>query len=292
MGVNINQLEMTSVISPTDTIPVQTAGGTKQMPLTVLVPNTPAAHNNIIRGKVLTDTYTLAQIFSMIQARDYHDIFAGDRLRVTVPAIAETGWTEQVAEFLVAEIESHNNYGDTAAMCNKGHLCIVPAGILGSAKMNDTHTTEGAYEGSYMHKTVMPAVQAALETAFGADHILTTREFLSKVVDTTHASMSIPNANGCVTFANNWVDCKVRLMTEMEVYGSAAFSSSGEDLRCGLGHQLSVFRLDHTALFNRAAFWLSAVALSGNFANVDWDGGVSYNGAGYVIGVRPRFVIG
>jgi len=292
MSIKINQLESVNGFSAADTILVQTPSGTKQMPLSILMPCTPAAHNNFPRGKVLTDTYTLAQIYDMVEARDYHDIFVGDKIRATVPAITATGWTEQVTEFLVGEIESHKGYGDTTALDNRGHLLIVPAGTLGNAKMNETNDTTGAYDGSAMDDTVLPAVQTALEAAFGADHLLTAREFLTSVVDTTHASMSVPGAMGCVTFVNNWKDRKVRLMTELEVYGCSAFSSSGEDNRAGLGHQISLFRLDHTAIYNRAYWWLSAVCASTYFCRVDWAGVVTHTGAAHVYGVRPRFIIG
>jgi len=255
------------------------------------MPNTAAAHNNFIRGKVLTDTYTLAQIYTMVAERDYHDIFVGDIIKVNVPAITATGFTAQQVEFLVAEIESHWNYGDNESM-NKGHLCLVPAGSLGTAKMNETHTTEGAYDGSQMDNTVMPAVQTALEAAFGAAHLLTAREHLSAVVDTTHASKGIPSAMGCVTYKSNWVNRKCRLMTELEVYGSSEFSSSGEDGRCGLPHQLAIFRLNPAAITIRADWWLSSVATSASFCDVDWYGFVDYGGAAHVFAVRPRFIIG
>lgn len=291
MGVKINELESVNNFMPTDSLVLQTAGGTKQMPVSVLVPNTPEAHNNFIRGKVLTDEYSLAEIFAMVAARDYHDIFVGDKIKVNVPAIAETGFTAQTATMLVAEIESHWNYGDSTPL-NKGHLLLVPEGTLGNAKMNPTNTTEGGYDGSDMDNTIMPAVQTALETAFGAAHLLTAREFLTSVVDTTHASKGIPSATGTVTFANNWQDRKVRLMTELEVYGSSCFSSSGEDDRGGLSHQISLFRMSHKAVCNRAGWWLSSVAASTYFCLVYWDGFVHYGGASFAFGVRPRFIIG
>lgn len=289
--MKLNELKAATSFNPTDCIPIDTGTETKKLPMSVLIPNTAAAHNNFIRGKVLTDEYNLDQILTMVAARDYRDIFAGDKIKVNIPAITETGFAGGVTEFLVAEIESHWNYGDNTNM-NKGHLCLVPSAYLGTAKMNETNTTEGAYEGSQMHTTTMPAVQTALESAFGADHLLTAREFLTKTVDTTHASKGIPQAMGCTIFVNNWKDCKVRLMTELEVYGSSCFSSSGEDDRGGLGHQLALFRMDNQAIYNRATWWLSAVAYSTNFCYVSGYGLVNYYGASYAYGVRPRFIIG
>lgn len=221
----------------------------------------------------------------------YHDIFVGDKIKATVPAITPTSFAGGETEFLVAEIESHWNYGDSTPL-NKGHLLLVPSGILGSAYMNATNTTEGAYDGSYMDDTVMPAVQTALESAFGADHVLTAREFLTSVVNTTFAAKGVPGTTGAVTFVNNWVDRKCRLMTELEVYGSSCFSSSGEDDRAGLSHQLALFQADPKAVCIRATWWLSAVATSTAFCIVISDGLVHYYGASLVLGVRPRFIIG
>ena len=50
--------------------------------ISALIPNTPEAHNNFYRGKVLTDYYTLNEIYAMIANRDYHDIFVGDKIKV------------------------------------------------------------------------------------------------------------------------------------------------------------------------------------------------------------------
>jgi len=254
--------------------------------------NVMAMHNAHVRGKVLTDEYTLDEIYTMIQNRDYSDIYIGDVINVSVPAISVTGFTAATTPFLVAEIESHRNYGDTTTYDEKGHIMLVPETILGTAYMNSSNTSEGAYDGSYMDNTVMPAVQAALESAFGAAHVLTTREFLTATVDTTHTSKGVPSATGCVTFKNNWVDRKCRLMTELEVYGDDVFSSSGEDSRGGLSHQIALFRADHTAIGNRCNYWLSAVADSWGFCNVDSSGQADCTGASYGGGVRPRFIIG
>lgn len=291
MATKIKDLPKARSFRATDTLILGTGAETKGMPMSVLVPNTAAAHNNFIRGKLLTSEYTLDEILAMVAARDYSDIFVGDKIKMKVPAIAETGFAGGETEFTIAEIESHWNYGDSTPL-NKGHLCMVPSGILGSAKMNDTNTTEGGYDGSYMDNTVMPAVQAALEAAFGVGHVLSAREFLTSLVNTTYQSAMIPNAVGCTTFVNNWVDRKCRLMTELEVYGCPAFSSSGEDLRAGLSHQLALFRKDPKAICIRAHWWLSAVALSADFCGVNSLGLVSYHSASNVIGVRPRFIIG
>lgn len=291
MGIKINQLETVNKFLPTDTIPIQTAGGTKQMPMSVLIPNTAEAHNNFVRGKVLTDQYSLSEIYAMVAARNYSDIFVGDKIRVAVPAISATGFAAATVTMLVAEIESHWNYGDSTPL-NKGHLLLVPEGTLGNAAMNATNTTEGGYDGSAMDNTVMPAVQAALESAFGADHLLAALEFLTALVNTTAISKGVPTSTGCTVFKNNWTTRKCRLMTELEVYGSSCFSSSGEDDRGGLPHQIALFRLNHKAIVNRASWWLSAVCNSTDFCYVRGDGLVSYYGAGYSFGVRPRFIIG
>ena len=291
MSTKIKDLQQATHFQASDVLVLGTGSGVKKMPMSVLLPNTAAAHNQFVRGKTLTDEYSLADIYAMVQARDYHDIFVGDKIKAIVPAIGATNFAGGQTEFLVAEIESHWNYGDSTPL-NKGHLLLVPSGILGSAYMNPTNTTEGAYDGSYMDDTVMPAVQTALEAAFGADHVLTAREFLTSVVNTTFATKGVPGGTGAVTFANNWVDRKVRLMTELEVYGGSVFSSSGEDDRAGLSHQIALFRMDHKAVCNRAHWWLSAVAGSTYFCSVYGVGAVTYYSASNVFGVRPRFTIG
>jgi len=187
-----------------------------------------AEHNSHVRGKVLTDIYTIAQIETMIANRNYEDIYVGDIIKVTISAITESNFSGGVTPFEVAEIEGCKYYGDSITM-DKGHLVMIPRDTLGSAHMNESNVTTGGYYGSYMHTTVIPVINTALKSAFGSDHILTTREIMSTAVNTSATSAGYGTENSGATSSCGWYDCCSRLMTEAEVYGFKNWSSSGHD---------------------------------------------------------------
>ena len=249
--------------------------------------NTVELHNRIYRGKILTDEYTYDQIMSMVKAGNFSDIYMGDIIERDTPAISVTSFAAKAkTQYVILGINFLNNYGDTPV--NENHLVMMPLDGLGSAYMNPTHVTTGAYKGSYMNQTVMPAVNTALTTAFGSAHLMTTREWLSTTVTTTIASRAGLGWQGGTT-AGEWTDCKARLMTEHEFYGDSPFSSSAYD-NIGLDLQFPALRIPK--IVNRRFYrWLSSVANSTSFCNVYASGNPGSNGAGSVLAVCPRFAI-
>ena len=90
-----------------------------------------------------------------------------------------------------------------------------------------------------------------------------------------------------------WNNVQACLMTEVEVYGSVVWSSSGYDTGTGKT-RLPLFAFSTMAINNRKSYyWLRDVASSSSFAVVRSDGGaycgLASNASNYV---RPRFVIG
>lgn len=279
---------------------INTASGPQKIKASLLVPelvkifcgddfNTQVAvHNSLIRHKVLTDHYEYSEILTNLANNDISDIFAGDIIERDTPAISVTKYAgKQKEKYIILEINGLAGYGDTPPSGN--HLVMAPLDGLGDAYMNSTNITTDAYQGTYMHRTVMPAVNAALESAFGSSHVVTTRELLTNTVVTTYPSMSGANRQGCSTSAA-WVDCKARLMTELEVYGCTAWSSSGYDTYAGIAHQFAAFR-DAWVMCRRFRWWLSAVNDSATFCVVNGSGSPGNGDASGVLRVRPRFVI-
>ena len=87
--------------------------------------------------------------------------------------------------------------------------------------------TTGGYAGSKMHTTVLPVYAAALQKALN-NHIISHRELLTTAVSTTGNS----NAGaGQIGYASSWEwkDCLLRLMSEIQIYGSTVLSSSFYD---------------------------------------------------------------
>ncbi len=257
----------------------------------VLTGGEPEAHNQIYRGgKILTDFYSYDEIIEMVQARDFSDIFVGDIIERDTPAISVTNFAAKAkTQYVVLGINSLNNHGDTPKLQNRPHLVMMPLDGLGSAYMNATNITTGGYRDSYMNKTVIPAVVTALESAFGASHVLQTREYITNTVTTTVASRGGLGWQGGST-AGEWSNQKAILMTELEAYGATPFSSSAYD-NIGLDQQLPGMKIDK--IMNRRFYrWLRSVCLSTHFCRVDAHGHPSHGNASHVHVVCPRFAIG
>ena len=256
-----------------------------------LTHNAPEAHNMVERGPVvLTDKYSYDDLMAGVADNDFSDIFIGDIIERDTPAISVTNFAAKAkTQYAVIGINSLKNHGDTPKLQNKPHLVMIPLYGLGNAYMNATNITTGGYKDSYMNTTVMPAVVTALESAFGANHVLQTREYITNTVTSTVASRAGLGWQGGST-AGEWSDQKAILMTELEAYGATPFSSSAYD-NIGLNEQLPGMKLDRimNRRFNR---WLRSVCLSTAFCRVSAGGNPHYGGASGVHVVCPRFAIG
>ena len=73
-----------------------------------------------------------------IAAGTFDDIFIGDYI------IGKTSGRK----YLVADINYRLHMGDTE--CTTNHILMIPEKLMGTARMNTTNTTEGAYVNSDM----------------------------------------------------------------------------------------------------------------------------------------------
>ncbi len=256
-----------------------------------LTHNAPEAHNMVERGPVvLTDKYSYDDLMAGVADNDFSDIFIGDIIERDTPAISVTNFAAKAkTQYAVIGINSLKNHGDTPKLQNKPHLVMIPLDGLGNAYMNATNITTGGYKDSYMNTTVMPAVVTALESAFGANHVLQTREYITNTVTSTVASRAGLGWQGGST-AGEWSDQKAILMTELEAYGATPFSSSAYD-NIGLNEQLPGMKLDRI-MNRRFSRWLRSVCLSTNFCFVAAGGHPGSGNASHVNVVCPRFAIG
>lgn len=109
--------------------------------------NSVAAHNSIVRGKDLTNIYTLDELSAKVQVGDFSDIYVGDYItkKVTVGS-----GTERELDFVIAHIDYFMHVGDTET--TRHHLVMVPdTAFYEYMQMNDTDTTTGGYYGSKGH---------------------------------------------------------------------------------------------------------------------------------------------
>ena len=206
----------------------------------------------------------------------------------------------------IAAISWFMHNGDNSAI-NYEHLVMVPGkGFegtqhFGRSRMNSTNVTTGGYKASEMHTTTLGAVASSGSTAASATinqqlkaefggHLKTTRELLSNAVSQTAANRL--GADSGATTGFTWDDCQAVLMSEVEVYGSIVFSSSGHDTGNACA-QLPLFAFSKSAQNNRTAYyWLKDVASAARFCCCDSNGSANYRYASDAANfVRPRFIL-
>ena len=204
----------------------------------------------------------------------------------------------------IAGFDCMRRNGDSDSM-NFNHITCVPGQFrsgafhFGRSRMNSSHTTTGGYVGSEMYTTTIGEVASSGSTAttatinqqlyaeFGS-HLKTSRELLSNAINASGYNRFGTNS-GC---SNNWgwYSCQAVLMSEIEVYGSTVWSSSGFDTGTAC-MQLPLFARDKACINNRSSYyWLKDVATASDFCDVSNNGYAGCDNAGVARDyVRPRF---
>lgn len=240
----------------------------------------------------------------------YEDIFVGDYFKMSRPISAynqNQNYQATGSQYVtIAGIDTMWGNGDNITMAYH-HLVMIPGmGFggtqhFGKSRMNPSNTTVGGYVGSEMYTTIIGDVTTSgltdttatinqqLYAEFGS-HLKTTRELLSNSLNST-GNNRFGEAGGCSN-RWDWYSCQAVLMSEVEVYGSIVWSSSGFDT--GIANkQLPLFANSKQAINNRSAwYWLKDVASASYFCRCNDYGHSSCSDASNADGcVRPRFVI-
>ena len=242
----------------------------------------------------------------------FEDIYVGDYIEMS-RAISAYNQNQQYQAtgtkwVTIAGIDWYMQDGDNSAITYH-HLVMVPgkgfdtseAQHFGRSRMNASNDTTGGYTSSEMHATTIGAVVSAGSTASTATinqqlyaefstHLKTTRELLSNAIDSARYNR-FGQASGA-TSGWAWANCQAVLMSEIEVYGSIVFSSSGQDTGNAC-RQLPLFAHSKIAQNNRSAYyWLKDVASAAYFCACYSNGNAGYDSASNAYYyVRPRFIL-
>lgn len=228
----------------------------------------PINHCNVFRGKNLGGGVSSAQK-AAIKDGSFDNLYIGDY------------WTINGVTWRIADMDYFLRCGDTDFTSH--HLVIVPDTQLYTGKMNETHTTEGGYVGSLMYKSGLDQAKTAIAAAFG-DLVTTHRDILCNAVSNGRQS------------GGGWFDSTVELMCERMVYGNSVFQPGCDGSFIPYNYttgksQFALFRMAPQYISNRQWYWLRDVVSATYFARVASTGNARCTNAGYVIGVRPYFVI-
>lgn len=254
-------------------------------------------HNGIFRGKCLNGNpanlyptlpigntrslpgggYTIEQVMTNIAAGNFADIYVGDYFIDSNNKV-----------YRIAGLDTELNKGDTPLTSH--HAVIVTDFALTNMGWNPTNTTAGGYQSSAVQAYCDEAGQAAIESVFGAAHVLTVRDLLSSDMNASAASPGYSALQGAAS-SWGWFSHKVRLMSEVEVYGTRVWSG-GYDIGTA-NEQFPLFRLmPQLATGLSYNYWLSGIASAVLACYVSYDGFVHNTYTSYALGVRVRFLVG
>lgn len=236
-------------------------------------------HRNVYRGKNLGTAITEAQQAAIHNAT-FDDLFIGDYWTINGNkyVIADMNyWKGRYDKLTAGEGE------DPILSVDKNHLVMI-AMSPGTAKMNDTNTTEGAYLGSKMYTENLPPIRETIAEDFGNLVVYHRECFSSSVNPETHVPSN-----------HIWVDSYTDLLNEAMVYGGFIHSPSvpntvNHDHYTIDREQLALFRLNPNAL-GKTSCWLRDVINGSNFAIVNNSGLANFTYAFGTNSVRPAFAL-
>ena len=226
-------------------------------------------HNSIYRGKFLGNALTPEQS-AEIQAGTFRDLWLGDYWLIN-------GHTHTIADF-----DPYYRCGDTELTAH--HIGVISDGGWTSAwySSNDTSRGYASTDAGTVRKYIKDTVQPAIIADFGSAHVLAYRAIYP-------SAYSSGKATGWA-----WVDARVELMNETEVYGYQVWAGDGQ----GNGHedgiskrQLSIFRVNPASMNIRADWWLRSVQSAAGACTVTGSGTADRYAASTVLGVRPLSLI-
>jgi hypothetical protein len=248
-------------------------------------------HNGIYRGKNLgtfTSTAELETFLSNheIATGNFTDLYLGDYFTIQ-DGTYNANW--MIAGF---DTEFYKGWlvdgSSDVQWINQHHITLIPRIPLFNAQMNSTNTTSGGYKGSAMHTSTLPTVVSNLQTVLGT-HLLKRYALLSNAVDTTRSNMF--GTAGGASSSWEWTEVYATLPSEVQIYGSTIWSSSGYDTGEAC-MKLPVFNFINHVQFSRWDFWLRGVASSSGFCIAGSYGDAFAWDASGSIGVRPVICIG
>ena len=156
-------------------------------------------------------------------------------------------------------------------------ICDLP-----NCAMNPSNTTEGGYLNSYMQSTFLSGRVITALSGVGitiSDHLVNHKKLLSNSIKNNGINR-YGDTNGC---SNNWEwkDEYISLMSEIQLFGSIVWSSSGFDTG-EANEKLAIFNfIRPNKLFGNKNIWLRDIASAADFAHLSRHGDASSYTASY-----------
>lgn len=172
-----------------------------------------------------------------------------------------------------------DNYSNTITPHIACIICDLP-----NCAMNSSNTTVGGYLNSYMHSTFLSERVLTALAGIGitiSDHLVKHTKLLTNSI-ADNGINRFGNSTGC---SNNveWIEEYISLMSEIQLYGSIVWSSSGYDIG-EANEKLAIFNfIRPNKLFGSINIWLRAVASADEFTDFSVTGRADSTLAGRTI---------
>ena len=217
----------------------------------------------VLSGKYLGDNYTTDQKQAITNG-SFDGLNIGDY------------WTINGVNWRIADFDYYYNVGDTAF--TKHHLIIVPDTALYNGRMSSSPvTTSVGYIGTALRRNISNYALRDFINAFGDSYIA------------THRGLYLNTANDGIPSNWSWIDARVEVMSEEQVYGHAVWGACNQN-GYDVGTQKTQFRLfslDKSKINIRVKYWLTNVKSETQFASIDENGAPTFSRTSDDIGVRP-----
>ena len=239
--------------------------------------------------KDITDRFDAGIVSDDIANGDFSKYSLGNYIKkeITIPAYQNGNTSVPATTVTVRIVFAHFNLfcadelpdvgtpyaADTYANTLTPHVACIICDLPDCA-MNSSNTTSGGYFGSYMHGTFLTGRVLTALSGVGitiTDHLVKHSKLLTTSINASGYNR-YGSASGC---SNNWdwkVDQYISLMSEVQLFGSTIWSSSGFDTG-EANEKLAIFNLiRHNKLFGNRNIWLRDVASATHFADLLYDG--------------------
>ena len=290
----------------------------------------PVGHNNIFRGKDLTNVYTVDQMYSMIHSGNFDDLFLGDYFTKSITTDIYTVFSGAAFEQGVTYYEqggtltarTYTATSDTEPQSDKvyctkltktenitlmfaafdyyynmgdtawttHHAVLIPRTAFATSAKMNSTNTT---VGGYYNSEMHQTTLPCYAASLKTalnNHLLSHRTILPHEIGASIPSMAGAGLSGA---SNSWAweTVELQLMSEVQVYGSTVWSSSAYDVGCD-NKLLPVFKFINPIQFGRSSYWLRSVVSSTLFAYC-YSGGYASNGsASGAFAVRPLILFG
>lgn len=186
--------------------------------------------------------------------------------------------------YVIAGLNCMKGTHSYRATANHVGLIVIPHTTQAwnaSGKTNEGADGRGAgYLNSDLHYYLENTLLPLVETDLGASNLIGHTKSLTNAVNTTGINR-YGSATGC---SSSWTweqNCKICALSEVQVYGSIVWSSSGYDTGEAC-RQLDVFRVyNHTEIFGGEYPWLRDVVSASYAALADANGSATHYAASY-----------